>query len=96
MIHIDVGVIKIMMLVKSIFKDYKIIYNKCFDEYGILDRFLGYFRDNYPHMLVGYNSDFFDVPMIIQRMKKILGKKKTNSISPFGLLYKKMKQNTIW
>lgn len=37
-----------------------------------------------PDIFVGFNSEAFDMPYIVNRMEKILGEKSSNKLSPFG------------
>ncbi|UYD59384.1 DNA-directed DNA polymerase [Aeromonas phage avDM6] len=53
-------------------------------EKEILIRFLQFFTENTPHYVSGWNSEGFDIPYIARRIKKILGDKFLNKLSPFG------------
>jgi len=61
-------------------------YYKCRTEKELLEKFLNYFVSDYPDILSGWNSEFFDVPYIINRITKILGEDNTKRLSPVGNL----------
>jgi DNA polymerase elongation subunit (family B) len=58
------------------------LYFKCNSEKELLEKFLKYFQSDYPDILSGWNSEFFDIPYIINRMTKILGEDETKNLSP--------------
>jgi len=58
------------------------LYFKCSSEKELLEKFLKYFQSDYPDILSGWNSEFFDVPYIINRVTKILGEDETKKLSP--------------
>jgi len=55
------------------------------DEYTLLMSFLAAIRKNNPDFICGWNSNRFDMPYIISRMKKLNIQSK--ELSPFGNLY---------
>ena len=48
-------------------------YITCKDEYDLLKRFLEYWSANYPHVITGWNIEFFDMPYLVNRIKRVLG-----------------------
>lgn len=69
-------------------KDYKVknknqIYTKCADERDLLTKFLGFVRLIDPDIFTGWNIEWFDIPYIINRTKKVLGDEMANKMSPF-------------
>ena len=64
-------------------------YYKCNTEEELLKEFLKYWRHNYPDLITGWNSGGFDLPYIINRIKRILGDDQANHLSPVDVLYKK-------
>jgi DNA polymerase elongation subunit (family B) len=58
------------------------LYFKCNSEKELLEKFLKYFQSDYPDILSGWNSEFFDVPYIINRITKILGEDEAKKLSP--------------
>ena len=55
-------------------------------EEELLKSFIDYFSDNYPDIVSGWNIRFFDFPYLIRRTNKILGKKYSKNLSPWGKL----------
>jgi DNA polymerase elongation subunit (family B) len=51
-------------------------------EKELLECFLKFIEYIKPDILVGYNSDYFDVPYLYHRMKKLLGKEEVLRLSP--------------
>lgn len=54
----------------------------CVDEKDLLSKFLTKWIELDPTIIVGYNSDFFDIPYIYFRIKKILGEDMALFLSP--------------
>ena len=70
---------------KSLIKPVK--YIKCKDEVDLLSRFLEFWSDpkNTPDIITGWNTRFFDIPYIINRMSQILGIQEIIKLSPWQL-----------
>jgi DNA polymerase elongation subunit (family B) len=47
-------------------------YVHCKDEREMFIRFIEYLENDYPDILSGWNSEFFDIPYIINRIEHIL------------------------
>ena len=56
----------------------------CRTEDEVLAKFLEHFKDIDPDILIGYNSDFFDIPYLYYRMCNVLGKNWADQLSPLG------------
>ncbi len=57
---------------------------RCFEsEHAMLLDFLHYWNLNCPHIVVGWNSDSFDIPYIVNRSSKVVATS-ANLLSPFG------------
>jgi len=56
----------------------------CKTETDLLAKFLEKFREIDPDILVGYNSDYFDIPYIYYRMCNVLGEDWARHLSPIG------------
>ena len=63
-------------------KNHKII--SCTTEGELLTRFVGIVRDIDPDILIGYNSDYFDIPYLYYRMCNVIGKDLADDLSPIG------------
>ncbi len=62
------------------------IYIRCKDEYNLCKTFLNHFKDNYPDIITGWNTKFFDIPYLINRFKKILGDDEAKKLSPWNFI----------
>jgi len=70
-----------------------VTYHKCKDEIDLLRRFLAFWSENYPDIVTGWNSKFFDVPYLVNRMMRVLEDGEHNKISPWKKL--RAKETTI-
>ena len=61
-------------------------YIYCKTEKDLLSKFISYFSSDYPDILSGWNSEFFDLPYIINRITRILGEDETKKLSPVGYI----------
>lgn len=59
------------------------IYEHCSNERELLFRFLEYWKRINPDIITGWNIEGFDIPYLINRMRKIIGVEATNELSPF-------------
>ncbi len=70
--------------------DYQVVgqekYTKCKDEYHLLKFFLKFWADNYPDVQSGWNTKFFDIPYLVNRMRKVLGEDETKKLSPWNMI----------
>ena len=58
-------------------------YHFCKSEEELLAKFLGYWSKNYPDVITGWNSRFFDIPYIVNRIRIIAGEEYVNKLSPW-------------
>ena len=56
----------------------------CKTESDLLAKFLEKFREIDPDIIIGYNSDYFDIPYLYYRMCNILGEDWARHLSPIG------------
>ena len=61
-------------------------YMKCKDEYHLLKFFLKLWHDKCPDVLTGWNTKFFDVPYLVNRISKILGEEEVKKLSPWNII----------
>ena len=61
-------------------------YMKCKDEYHLLKFFLKLWQEKCPDVLTGWNTKFFDVPYLVNRMRKILGEDEAKKLSPWNII----------
>jgi DNA polymerase elongation subunit (family B) len=62
------------------------VYVKCKDEYSLCKQFMAFWKDQYPDILTGWNTKFFDEPYLINRFRKILGEDETKKLSPWNYI----------
>lgn len=58
-------------------------YIKCSNETDLLKKFIRFWRKSFPDAVVGYNSNTFDIPYIMNRIDKVLGEEKNLQLSPY-------------
>ena len=60
-------------------------YYRCEDEYELLFSFIAFWSNpsNCPDVVTGWNTTFFDIPYLINRITKVLGEDKAKKISPW-------------
>jgi DNA polymerase elongation subunit (family B) len=63
-----------------------VIYVYCKTEEELLRKFVDFFSKDYCDILSGWNSEFFDVPYVINRVRKVLGEEYMQKLSPAGSL----------
>lgn len=56
------------------------------DEKTMLKEFINWFQEDYPDILSGWGSEFFDIPYIINRITKILGEEYSKKLSPINYI----------
>ena len=61
-----------------------ILYVPCTNEEHLLLEFVNDWSMNYPDIITGWNSRFFDIPYLINRIRNVLGEKMVNKLSPWG------------
>ena len=61
----------------------KVNYHKCKDEWSLCKSFLTAWATRTPDVLTGWNTKFFDVPYLVNRLRKILGEDETKLLSPW-------------
>ena len=66
-----------------------VVYVKCDDEEELLELFLKFWKKDYPDMVTGWNSNGYDIPYIINRIKKLLGDDAAAKLSPVNKIWLK-------
>jgi DNA polymerase elongation subunit (family B) len=62
-----------------------ITYVRCKSEKELMFEFMKFWMKNYPDVITGWNTKFFDLPYLMNRIILIAGDKVANKISPWGL-----------
>jgi DNA polymerase elongation subunit (family B) len=68
--------------------DDKIKYLKCENEERLLLKFLDVWRSEWlsPDVITGWNIDKFDIPYIVNRIRRVLGHEMHKKLSPWGMV----------
>ena len=61
-----------------------ITYVKCGSEIHLLKEFLVFWEKYHPDIVTGWNSEFFDIPYVCNRIKKLFGENELKRLSPWG------------
>lgn len=73
-------------------KDENNFYLKCKSEEDLLTKFFQVWESDSwsPDVLTGWNIEFFDIPYLINRVKKLFGEKSIQKLSPWGKVDEKV------
>lgn len=63
-----------------------VVYKHCNNEQHLLKEFMLWWQGNYPDIITGWNTDFFDMPYLIRRIERELGETFANKMSPWGVI----------
>jgi DNA polymerase elongation subunit (family B) len=64
-------------------------YVHCKDELDLLSQFLEYIAEDHPHIITGWNVEFFDIPYLCNRITKMLGDDALKKFSPWKVVEEK-------
>lgn len=64
----------------------RIKYHQCEDEIDLFERFITWWKNDYPDILTGWNIRFFDIPYILNRVTRIMNENIAKQFSPWGLV----------
>jgi len=62
------------------------IHMKCKDEWTLCKKFLQMWSQDPPDIITGWNTKFFDIPYLVNRLRKILGEDETKRLSPWNYI----------
>lgn len=73
---------------KSCFKELadQVDYHFFKTEMELLEAWISYVRNNYPHYVTGWNIEKFDIPYIVNRVEKVLGPRYVKLLSPWNIV----------
>ena len=63
-----------------------VIYEKCDSESQLLMKFVDHWFRNQPDIVTGWNTRFFDIPYLVNRITKTIGEDMVKKLSPWGLV----------
>jgi len=72
----------------SIHTELKIEYVKCIDELDLLRKFIGHWSSprHIPDVITGWNTKFFDMPYLVNRINNVLSETYSKRLSPWSLV----------
>ena len=72
----------------SIHTELKLEYVKCLDELDLLRKFIGHWSSprHIPDVITGWNTKFFDMPYLVNRINNVLSETYSKRLSPWGLV----------
>jgi len=59
-------------------------YIKCRDEIDLIKRFIDTWSGNHPDIITGWNTSLFDVPYLVNRITKLIGREWAERLSPWN------------
>jgi DNA polymerase elongation subunit (family B) len=84
-------------------KESRVKYILCKDEVDLLTKFMKFYASSVfmPDVISGWNIEKFDIPYIVNRLRRVLGETKARKLSPWGILQEKVvefwgKETTIY
>ena len=66
-----------------------VTYIKCYDEFDLIRKFLGWWQSDYPDIITGWNVQNFDIPYLVNRINVVLGNSYAKKLSPWNRLIEK-------
>jgi len=67
--------------------DPDVVYHHCKNELNLLEKVLEFWENDPPDMVVGWNSESFDIPYIINRLIRLFGEDHAKRLSPVNNIY---------
>lgn len=76
---------------KSLMKENRVVYEKCYDERELLVRFIAHWGSatHIPDVVTGWNIRNFDIPYIVNRSLQLLNEDVVKKLSPWGRVEEK-------
>ena len=65
-----------------------VTYIKCKNEKSLVMEFMKFWTKNYPDVITGWNTKFFDIPYMFNRIRNIVDEKVLKKFSPWNLVEK--------
>ena len=66
-----------------------VTYILCKNEDNLLQKFLEFWEVHQPDIITGWNTEFFDIPYLCNRITKLFGEDELKRLSPWGVVYSK-------
>ena len=65
-----------------------VTYIKCKNEKSLIMEFMKFWTKNYPDVITGWNTKFFDIPYLFNRIRNIVDEKVLKKFSPWNIVEK--------
>ena len=66
-----------------------VTYYKCRDEIDLVKRFIDEWSGRHPDIITGWNVKLFDIPYLVNRIRKLLGEAEANRLSPWNVIHER-------
>ena len=86
----DTGRIKVWGLYEYNNSRQDVEYIRCQNERELLTQFLQWWEHDHPDIITGWNTEFFDIPYLCNRIKSVLGEDAMKRLSPWGVVNSRM------
>ena len=73
-------------------KGREVVYYHAEDEQDLLIKFLDWWERNCPDILTGWNSRLFDIPYLVNRIRRVVSDNMTKKFSPWGMIRERTKR----
>ena len=71
---------------KALLQTHQVVYVKCADERELLHKFVYHWSATSPDVVTGWNCEFFDIPYLVNRIRKINGEQTMKRLSPWKMI----------
>ena len=61
-------------------------YHQCKTEAELLVKFINYWNKNWPDLITGWNTRFFDIPYLVNRIRNLGGEEHVRKLSPWKMV----------
>lgn len=66
-----------------------VTYIKCENEHKLCMKFVEYWQSDYPDVISGWNTDFFDIPYLVNRFRTLFGDDFAKKLSPWNNIWER-------
>lgn len=66
-----------------------VVYFKCSSEIELLNKFIEFWEEDYPDIVTGWNVRKFDIPYLVNRMKRLFDEDFVKKLSPWAVIFSK-------
>ena len=67
-----------------------VTYFQCYDEFDLINKFLGWWESDYPDIITGWNVENFDIPYLVNRITKLKDDQVVRKLSPWNVIQDKV------